>query len=87
MFLILVYFIDVYNMLCYWSSFLQHESVATEEGCLDDLECLDRTDLLELFPGVDKLKLRKKIFEIIHPQVAKILLTQASYVCSAQTSH
>lgn len=53
---------------------------------MDDLELLDRTDLLELFPGVEKLKWRKKIFAIIHPQVAKILLTQAVYVCTAQMS-
>lgn len=66
-------------------------SVATETGYRDYLEVLDRADLLDLFPGVEKLKQRKEIFKIIHPQVAKILLAQAGYrsvqVCSAQMSH
>lgn len=86
-FLFLVYFTDVYDMLCYCGSLLQYGSVATETVCLDDLERLDRMDLLELLPGVEKLKLRKQIFEIIHPQVPKILLTQAGCICTAQMSH
>lgn len=85
LFLFLVYFTDVYDMLGYCSSLLQYGSVATEERCSGYLEFLDRMDLLELLPGVKNVKLRKEIFEII--QVAKILLTQARCICTAQMSH
>ncbi|XP_070782056.1 uncharacterized protein [Enoplosus armatus] len=41
-----------------------------------DIQSLTREDLRELFPGAEKLKLRRTIFEIIHKQPVDVLLRE-----------